>query len=54
MNLSQLYPFQELINYHIPVFDINNNPNSGQIEKLKALCKNIFTAGTVLTKAESR
>ena len=43
MNLSRNFTLQELIKSDTAVrLDINNNPNSGQIEKLKALCENIL------------
>ena len=38
MNLSRNFTLQELIKSDTAIrLDINNNPNSGQIEKLKAL-----------------
>ena len=43
MNLSRKFTLQELIKSDPAIrLDINNNPNSGQIEKLKALCENIL------------
>ena len=43
MNLSRNFTHQELIKSDTAIrLDINNNPNSGQIEKLKALCENIL------------
>ena len=43
MNLSRNFTLQELIKSDTAIrLDINNNPNSGQIEKLKALCENIL------------
>ena len=43
MNLSRNFTLQELIKSDTAVrLDINNNPNSGQIEKLKDLCENIL------------
>ena len=37
MNLSRNFTLQELIKSDTAIrLDINNNPNSGQIEKLKA------------------
>ena len=43
MNLSRNFSLQELIKSATAIrLDINNNPNSGQIEKLKALCENIL------------
>ena len=43
MELSRNFTLQELIKSDTAVrLDINNNPNSGQIEKLKALCENIL------------
>ena len=43
MNLSRNFSLQELIKSDTAIRkDINNNPNSGQIEKLKALCENIL------------
>ena len=43
MNLSRNFTLQELIKSDTAIrMDINNNPNSGQIEKLKALCENIL------------
>ena len=40
MNLSRNFTLQELIKSDTAIrLDINNNPNSGQIEKLKDLCK---------------
>ena len=43
MNLSRNFTLQELIKSDTAVrLDINNNPNSGQIEKLKELCENIL------------
>jgi zinc D-Ala-D-Ala carboxypeptidase len=43
MNLSRNFSLQELIKSDTAIrLDINNNPNSGQIEKLKALCENIL------------
>ena len=43
MNLSRNFPLQELIKSDTAIrLDINNNPNSGQIEKLKLLCENIL------------
>ena len=44
---SRNFTLQELIKSDTAIrLDINNNPNSGQIEKLKALCENILTAST--------
>ena len=43
MELTRNFTLQELIKSDTAVrLDINNNPNSGQIEKLKALCENIL------------
>ena len=43
MNLSRNFSLQELIKSDTAIRKgINNNPNSGQIEKLKALCENIL------------
>ena len=43
MELSRNFTLQELIKSDTAIrLDINNNPNSGQIEKLKALCENIL------------
>ena len=43
MNLSRNFSLQELIKSDTAIRKgINNNPNSGQIEKLKDLCENIF------------
>ena len=43
MNLSRNFSLQELIKSDTAIrLDINNNPNSGQIEKLKLLCENIL------------
>ena len=43
MNLSRNFTLQELIKSDTAVRKgINNNPNAGQIEKLKALCENIL------------
>ena len=43
MELTRNFSLQELIKSDTAVrLDINNNPNSGQIEKLKALCENIL------------
>ena len=43
MNISRNFTLQELIKSDTAVrLDINNNPNSGQIEKLKELCENIL------------
>ena len=43
MNLSRNFTLQELIKSDPAIrLDINNNPNSGQIEKLKDLCENIL------------
>ena len=43
MELSRNFTLQELIKSDTAVrLDINNNPNAGQIEKLKALCENIL------------
>ena len=43
MNLSRNFTLQELIKSDTAIrLDINNNPNSGQIEKLKLLCENIL------------
>ena len=43
MNLRRNFTLQELIKSDTAIrLDINNNPNSGQIEKLKALCENIL------------
>ena len=43
MELSRNFSLQELIKSDTAIrLDINNNPNSGQIEKLKALCENIL------------
>ena len=43
MNLSRNFTLSELIKSDTAIrLDINNNPNSGQIEKLKALCENIL------------
>ena len=43
MNLSRNFTLQELIKSDTAIrLDINNNPNSGQIEKLKDLCENIL------------
>jgi hypothetical protein len=43
MNLSRNFNLQELIKSDTAIRKgINNNPSSGQIEKLKALCENIL------------
>ena len=43
MNLSRNFTLQELIKSDTAVRKgINNNPNAGQIEKLKDLCENIL------------
>ena len=43
MNLSRNFSLQELIKSDTAIRKgINNNPNSGQIEKLKDLCENIL------------
>ena len=43
MNLSRNFSLQELIKSDKAIRKgINNNPNSGQIEKLKDLCENIL------------
>jgi len=43
MNLSRNFSLQELIKSDTAISKgINNNPNAGQIEKLKALCENIL------------
>ena len=43
MNLSRNFTLQELIKSDTAIrLDINNNPNSGQIEKLRLLCENIL------------
>ena len=43
MNLSRNFTLQELIKSDTAIrMNINNNPSSGQIEKLKALCENIL------------
>ena len=43
MNLSRNFTLQELIKSDTAIrLDINNKPNSGQIEKLKLLCENIL------------
>ena len=43
MELFRYFTLQELIKSDTAIrLDINNNPNSGQIEKLKALCENIL------------
>ena len=43
MNLSRNFTLQELIKSDTAIrLENNNNPNSGQIEKLKALCENIL------------
>ncbi len=43
MELSRNFSLQELIKSDTAIRKgINNNPNSGQIEKLKALCENIL------------
>jgi len=43
MELSRNFSLQELIKSDTAIrLDINNNPSSGQIEKLKALCENIL------------
>ena len=43
MELSRNFSLQELIKSDTAIrMDINNNPNSGQIEKLKLLCENIL------------
>ena len=50
MNLSRNFTLQELIKSDTAVrLDINNNPNSGQIEKLKALCENILQPYVIVT-----
>ena len=46
MNLSRNFTLQELIKSDTAIrLDINNNPNSGQIEKLRLLCENILQPG---------
>ena len=43
MNLSRNFTLIELIKSDTAIRkDINNNPNAGQIEKLKGLCENIL------------
>ena len=43
MQMSRNFSLSELIKSDTAIrFDINNNPNSGQIEKLKLLCENIL------------
>ena len=43
MNLSRNFTLSELTKSDTAIrLDINNNPNSGQIEKLKDLCENIL------------
>jgi len=43
MNLSRNFSLQELIKSDTAIRKgIDNNPNSDQIEKLKALCENIL------------
>ena len=43
MNLSRNFSLQELIKSDTAIRKgINNNPNAGQIEKLKSLCENIL------------
>jgi len=43
MELSRNFSLQELIKSDTAIrLDINNNPSSGQIEKLKTLCENIL------------
>ena len=43
MKLSRNFSLQELIKSDTAIrLDINNNPNSGQIEKLRLLCENIL------------
>jgi|TARA_R100001460_G_scaffold689_1_gene3126 hypothetical protein len=43
MNLSQNFTLQELIKSDTAIrLGIDNNPNSDQIEKLKALCENVL------------
>ena len=43
MNLSRNFSLQELIKSDTAIRKgINNNPNAGQIEKLKELCENIL------------
>ena len=43
MNLSRNFTLQELIKSDTAIrMNINNNPSSGQIEKLTALCENIL------------
>ena len=43
MKLSRNFTLQELIKSDTAIrLDINNNPNSGQIEKLRLLCENIL------------
>ncbi len=43
MNLSRNFTLQELIKSDTAIrLNIDNNPNSDQIEKLKALCENVL------------
>ena len=54
MNLVVTLTLQELIKSDTAIrLDINNNPNSGQIEKLKDFVK-IFYSRYVITLAGSR
>ena len=54
MNLSRNFTLQELIKSDTAVRKgINNNPNAGQIEKLKALVK-IFYSQCETISVESR
>jgi zinc D-Ala-D-Ala carboxypeptidase len=43
MNLSRNFTLQELIKSDTAIrMNINNNPSSGQIDKLKQLCENVL------------
>ena len=54
MNLSRNFTLSELIKSDTAIRKgINNNPNAEQIEKLKALCENIYSR-YVTTSAELR
>ena len=49
MELTRNFSLQELIKSDTAIrLDINNNPNSGQIEKLKALCENIYNPFVII------
>ena len=54
MNLSQNFTLQELIKSDTAIRKgIDNNPNSDQVEKLKALCENVLQPVEIISE-ESR